>query len=95
MPGDGDYSRSILFTLAASASETSVAFRSLRFRPWDFFVKMCRFVACDLLTFPLDVSLKRFTAPLLLLSLSFALGFLMIRSFPSSDPAAYDAAVPP
>src|SRR5688572_7121423 len=71
------YARSIFLTLGASASDTRPDFRSLRFLPWLFLVRMWRFMEWPRLTLPVAVSLNRFTAPRLLLSFSFFLGFLI------------------
>jgi hypothetical protein len=53
--------------LLESGAETSVAFRRLRFRLGDFFVKMWLENAFLRLILPFAVSLKRFLAPLLVL----------------------------
>src|SRR5688572_17214288 len=73
----GFYPRSIVRTLAASASDTMPALRSLRFRPEAFLVRMCRFTEWPRFTLRVSVSLNRFLAARLVLSFSFAFGFLI------------------
>jgi hypothetical protein len=55
--------------LRSSDADTRVALRKLRLRFGDFFVRMCDVNAFLRLILPVPVSLKRFLAPLLLLTL--------------------------
>ena len=56
-------------TLGVSASLTRTFPRSLRLRFFSFEVRICRRNECDRFTFPVAVFLKRFAAPLCVLSL--------------------------
>ena len=65
-------------TLGVSAFETRVDPRSLRFRPFAFFVRMWRFIERLRFTLPVAVSLNRATAARFVFFLIFVLGFRIL-----------------